>query len=93
MKRKNRLKIEVDCCFICGKPLKTLEDKLGHRINPKKGNSPNNMIIVCKECKKLLQKISIAYFIFSNTNLCRYFKKLSTYYKKLILNKIKSMRL
>lgn len=88
MKRKNKLKSEIDYCFVCGRPLKTLQDKLGHRINSKKGNSPNNIVIVCKDCKKVLQKVDLSYFILSKVNIAKYFRKLSTDYMKLILNKI-----
>lgn len=56
MKRKNKIKSMVDCCFICGKNLPNLEDKIGCRINPKKGNSKCNLLIVCEDCKKNVLK-------------------------------------
>lgn len=92
MKHKNKLKSLVDCCFLCGKPLKKLEEKIGHRINPKKGNTQNNLLVVCSECKKKLQKLSIIEFKPQSRIVEKYFKKLGIETKKIILQKLYKLR-
>lgn len=92
MKRKNKLKQSINNCFICGKPIKKLKDKLGHRINPKKGNNKHNLIIVCESCKKVLQKVALAFIRPSKEILNKYFKLLSIEDRKIILNKLYNLR-
>lgn len=92
MKRKNRLKSSVNFCFLCGKRFYSLEDKIGHRINPKKGNNEHNLLVVCKDCKKKLIKNKIWDFKFNPEVLLKYFKTLGENSRKIILNKIKTLR-
>ena len=93
MKRKNKLKSLVDCCFVCGKQLNDLKDKVGHRINPKKGNTKNNLLVVCEKCKKLLQKISLGDIKPQANIVDKYFKNLGIDCKKVILQKLYNLRI
>lgn len=93
MKKKNKLKHLVDYCFICGKHLTALEDKQGHRINPKKGNAKNNVVILCSTCKKRMHKEPIESIMLSKQVLEKYFKNLPIEHRKLILGKIVKKRI
>lgn len=93
MKRKNKLKSTVDFCFICGCELSCLEEKIGHRINPEKGNNEHNLLIVCKKCKKnVLNNKKIYEIELKNDCIDKYFANLSQESKKIVLNKIKIMK-
>lgn len=88
MKKKNRLKSIVGCCFVCGKELILLQEKFSHRINPKKGNSELNLIIVCKDCKKILQKVKLSDLELDKNVLKQYFSNIDIENKKIILHKL-----
>lgn len=84
----------VDCCFLCGRGLTELEDKIGHKINPQKGNSEHNLLILCTKCKQKLIKSGqkIWKIPLNPLILCKYFRKISIESRKIIINKLKIMR-
>ena len=92
MKRKNKLKQSINSCFVCGKTLKKLKDKLGHRINPKKGNNKYNIIIVCENCKRLLQKLTLKLVKPTREIRDKYFSNLDIEDRKIIMNKIYNLQ-
>lgn len=79
----------VDCCFVCGKTLYSLEEKICHRLNPKKRFKPNNVIIVCEDCKRKIQKNKDFKFDFNPLILWRYFKKYRLEQIRILIKKIK----
>ena len=95
MKRKNRLKNNINFCFICAKKFKNIKEKHGHRINPKKGNSENNLVILCEQCKKYFQNnrdIKVYEIKISKEVRDKYFSNIDNKNKQIILQKIREFR-
>lgn len=95
MKKKNKLKQNVSSCFMCGKDFDSLKEKHGHRINPKKGNCENNLVILCEKCKRKLQnKKDLKIY---DIRICKYvrdkyFSQLDKDKKHIILQKLREFK-
>jgi len=66
-----------------------------HRINKKKNSSINNVVVLCDECKKYIQKycgdnIYLAYTPKHNRKI--YFRDLGKDYRAIIMSKIRYFR-
>lgn len=93
-KKKNELKNNINYCFICGKNLDNIQDKIIHRINQKKGITKNNVVILCPKCKNefLLGKLKIFLINIKQFIINRYFKNQDNNYKKTILKSLQYQR-
>lgn len=93
-KKKNELKNKFNYCFSCGCELEHVEDKIIHRINKYKNVSENNIVILCKDCKKYFS--SGEYKIYDikipKEILKKYFINLDKKYKKIILMSLQYQR-
>lgn len=95
MKKKNKLKQNVSSCFMCGKDFNSLQEKHGHRINPKKGNCENNLVILCEKCKRRLQNkrdIKIYQIKIKREVKDKYFSKLDKDKRYVILQKLREFK-
>lgn len=95
-KRKNELKNKINNCYLCGVEFISLKEKHGHRINPKKGNLENNLVILCANCKKYLQNNKEVKVY--NISICKeirdkYFSNIPNKNKQILLSKIREFRL
>lgn len=93
-KKKNKIKNNINYCFICGKYLDNISDKFIHRINNKKGITTNNIVILCPKCKQkiLSNKLKIFLIDIKQFIINRYFKNNNKDYKKIILKSLKYQR-
>lgn len=59
-----KLKQKTNNCERCYKPLTWNQKQIHHKIPVSKGgnNDPNNLMIVCKECHKVLDKKAGVYY-------------------------------
>ena len=93
--RKNNIRSKVNTCFLCGSRFENISQKKLHRINKKKNSSINNVVVLCDECKKYIQKycgdnIYLAYTPKHNRKI--YFRDLGKDYRAIIMSKIRYFR-
>jgi hypothetical protein len=93
-KKKNKLKNNINYCFVCGKNLDNISDKIIHRINNTKGITKNNVVILCPKCKNdfSLGKLNIFLINIKQFIINRYFKNQDNNYKKTILKSLQYQR-
>ena len=84
---KNELKNNINHCFVCGKNLDSIQNKIIHRINQKKGITRNNIVILCPSCKYKfsLGKLKIFLVKIPKEILNKYFLTQDKCYKQIIL--------
>lgn len=93
-KKKNKIKNNINYCFVCGENLDNISDKIIHRINNTKGITKNNVVILCPKCKNdfSLGKLKIFLINIKQFIINRYFKNQDNNYKKTILKSLQYQR-
>ena len=87
-KHKNKLKDRVNYCFLCGRELTSNNEKIIHRINPRKQNRSYNIIILCPECKRHMLQYGIHGEDIDTEVLSRYFQNFSKECRHIVMWKV-----
>ena len=87
-KRKNQIKEKIECCFLCGHVFTSKEEKIIHRLNPKKSIKKHNVVVVCPRCKQKLLTTGIDRYDLHTDVLEAYFTEYTRDNRHLILEKV-----
>ena len=88
VKHKNKLKDRVNYCFLCGRFLSSIKEKIIHRINTNKENKVYNVLIVCPDCKQHITKNGIHYTDIHTEYLLKYFKNFTKECQHIVMDKV-----